>query len=175
MNAYIESNSCNKAMNVFHEMIISASIQPNIKTFTTLMKLFEKIGQFDEVVKCFMLLEKTGMKPDLLAYNRLLAAYCRIGKANMCKSVIKIMIANNVTPNSYSFQALLKHYLFRGEIDLFNDIWNFMQDIIEPCDYLIELKKQSSKWLKKSAKTIKCRNFKEGNCVFGDACHFSHT
>jgi pentatricopeptide repeat protein len=142
-NVEPDVHTYNALMNVFadapYELVLQAfddmirrKLKPNRRTFNTLMKSCQRIGDYDRVFQFFEELKQEGLSPDVTTYNILLVA-CRdrldyvIGTgrfsdvrrtkeqrelgikaiAQLCMSLRAEMEELGVPANSFTYNALL--------------------------------------------------------------------
>lgn len=142
-NTEPDVHTYNSLMNVFsdapYELILQTyddmlkrKLKPNRRTFNTLMKACQKIGDYDRVFQFFEELKREGLMPDIVTYNILIVAckdrldyvigtgkYSQVRRtkeqrevgikaiAQLSVSLLAELEELEIHPNTYTYNALL--------------------------------------------------------------------
>lgn len=90
------------------------SIKPNVRSYSTVMDAFARVGNIASARVCHEILEELidmyvetqdgALKPTIVTYNTLLTAYSKARDANACLELLETM---PVTPDIISYNAIL--------------------------------------------------------------------
>ncbi|CAO2194919.1 unnamed protein product [Urochloa humidicola] len=101
----------------------------SIAAFNALLAAYEDSGNFDMLVAAFQkpglsaaldvipLMEKCGLTPDGISFNRLLNGFYNNGRFDDAEKVLEMMKERNVEPNTKSYNAKLRGLVAQGRIE----------------------------------------------------------
>ncbi|CAO2177972.1 unnamed protein product [Urochloa humidicola] len=101
----------------------------SVAAFNALLAAYEDSGNFDMLVAAFQkpglsaapdvipLMEKCGLTPDWVSFNRLLNGFYNNGRFDDAEKVLEMMKARNVQPNTKSYNAKLRGLVAQGRIE----------------------------------------------------------
>lgn len=111
----------------------SFSIQPDLISYSTMIKGFCKEKNIEEAFKLLEVMNQSGIKADEVLYNSLLDGCCKANEIEMALKVYSNMCALNIKPSNVTFSILVKIYSKRGELPLALDVLQQMRNEgIEP-------------------------------------------
>lgn len=87
-----------------------AGVQPNFRSYTTLMQGFASIGEIGLAFKCLKRVNEVTQKPPIISYASLLKACCKAGRMQNAIAVTEEMAFAGVPMNNYIFNTLLDGY-----------------------------------------------------------------
>lgn len=96
-----------KATEVLAQMR-AASMRPDVKTYTSLIKTCTAADANDEAIRLFHTMEADGVVPDRQAYNSLMASFSKHGEWERVWSVHAAMRRANLAPDIVSYNTLIK-------------------------------------------------------------------
>jgi len=127
----------------------SLSIQPDVKTYTTVIKAWSKSNATDAPEQCQRLLDEmtkatttTTLEPNMVAYSAVMDAYARRGRAKEAEQVLRQMMMNGdeIEPSTRSFNIVLNAWS-KSSLNKNNN--NVTDDIaLQQCKRLLEEMKQ---------------------------------
>lgn len=59
--------------------LLRAGVQPNVKTYTTLMSACTRAGEWERALDAFQMMEAAGLEADVMAYNSAISACAATG------------------------------------------------------------------------------------------------
>ncbi|CAL4973670.1 unnamed protein product [Urochloa decumbens] len=101
----------------------------SVAAFNALLAAYEDSGNFDMLVAAFQkpglsaaldvfpLMEKCGLTPDGISFNRLLNGFYNNGRFDDAEKVLEMMKERNVQPNTKSYNAKLRGLVAQGRIE----------------------------------------------------------
>lgn len=109
-----------EAMWILQSMLRMQKI-PTTSTFTTLMHVFCKKGNFKEAQNLKSLMEHYHVKLDTIAYNVLISGYCANGDFITALDFYEEMKQKGLWPNMTTYRVLVsaistEQYVSRGEV-----------------------------------------------------------
>ncbi len=86
---------------------LSAGVPPNVVTYTTLVSLCARAGQWQEAMRIFRRMEAAGVRGDAMAYNSAITACAKGGAWQTAWAVFSGMRRAGVAPTTVSYNALI--------------------------------------------------------------------
>ena len=97
-----------KALEVFQEMKANASCQPDLITYSTLIKGFCRDRRIEEALKLFKEMEEnTGIVPDEVLYNSLLDGCCKANHLDLALKAYSNMKFLKIRPSNVTYSILV--------------------------------------------------------------------
>jgi pentatricopeptide repeat protein len=118
-----------RAASIIDEMTL-AGVQPNERSYTTLMEGYACTGEIGLAFKYFMRIKEMGLKPDIISYASLLKACCKAGRMQSAVAVTTEMTGAGLPMNNYIYNILLDGYVIFSHL-----IHNVLFDgyVVFPC------------------------------------------
>ncbi|KAK3229353.1 hypothetical protein Dsin_001234 [Dipteronia sinensis] len=105
---FLRQNPVNKLDLVTHLTFIRSmycGITPTLVTFSTLVNIFSKIGNFKEAKRLFEGMNIRELRPNIVIYS--VDGYCKIGNLEEAKWLFEEMEKRGVKPNIVTYSALI--------------------------------------------------------------------
>lgn len=124
---YGSAGMIDHARELFDEMP-DLNCPPTIRCLNSLLQACVKSERFDEVERLFQDLPvKLSLKPDLVTYNILIGAYCRMGSVDRALSKIDEIFEKGLEPEPITFTPLLLFYYRSGRFNEGDSVWDLME------------------------------------------------
>ncbi|XP_057772867.1 pentatricopeptide repeat-containing protein At1g52640, mitochondrial [Salvia miltiorrhiza] len=98
------------AQELFDHVKGDDELNPSVKTYSILMRGWGEIGECGHVQKLFDEMLERGCAADLLAWNSVLDALCKGGKADEAYEVFRSMRSKGLEPDAYSYSIFIRAY-----------------------------------------------------------------
>merc|ERR1719382_963256 len=102
-----------QAAAVFLQNMMEMGIEPDLITFSTLIKGYSHIGEVHKALALSRELKTRGLKCDEIMYNSLIDGCAKAGKVEEGLAVFNDMLQSRVAPSNITFSILVK-LRFRG-------------------------------------------------------------
>lgn len=73
--------------------------------------------RIEDAIDTFLEMAKKGIKADVVAYNALIGAFCKVNKFKNVHRVLKEMESNGVAPNSRTCNVIISSMIGQGQTD----------------------------------------------------------
>ncbi|CAL0300853.1 unnamed protein product [Lupinus luteus] len=106
-SAYLHSKKFDIVLSLFDELPSKLSIEPNLVSYNTVIKVFCEMGSFDSAISMLQEMESKGVEPDLITFNTLLAELFAKGRFEDGVKIWNQMEGKSVIPDIKSYNAKL--------------------------------------------------------------------
>ncbi|CAK9054313.1 Pentatricopeptide repeat-containing protein At2g31400 [Durusdinium trenchii] len=110
IKGFARAGQVDQAVQIYEEMRKERSMQPDVITFSILIKANCDVGRLEEALKMLLAMKEAGLKPDEVVFNNLLGGCINDCKLELAKDLYKEMIASNVKPSVATFSILIRLY-----------------------------------------------------------------
>jgi len=110
IKGFARAGQVDQAVQVYEEMRKERSMQPDVITFSILIKANCDVGRLEEALKMLLAMKDAGLKPDEVVFNNLLGGCINDCKLELAKDLYKEMIASHVKPSVATFSILIRLY-----------------------------------------------------------------
>ncbi|KAG7533441.1 Pentatricopeptide repeat [Arabidopsis thaliana x Arabidopsis arenosa] len=134
LSAYSRSGRFDAAFTLLERMKSSHNCQPDVHTYSILIKSFLQVFAFDKVHDLLSDMRRQGIRPNTITYNTLIDAY---GKAKMFvemeSTLIQMLGEDNCKPDSWTMNSTLRAFGGNGQIEMMENCYEkFQSSGIEP-------------------------------------------
>ncbi|CAH2044731.1 unnamed protein product [Thlaspi arvense] len=134
LSAYSRSGRFEAAFTLLERMKSSHNSQPDVHTYSILIKSFLQVLAFDKVQDLLLDMRKQGIRPNTITYNTLIDAY---GKAKMFvemeSTLIQMLGEDDCKPDSWTMNSTLRAFGGSGQIEMMENCYDkFQSSGIEP-------------------------------------------
>ncbi|KAK6939805.1 Pentatricopeptide repeat [Dillenia turbinata] len=105
----------------------------NTALYNEMIAAYVNEGNIEGAFSLLQLMQKEGLKPDLITYNTLLAGYSRKGQKNDAYELLSQMVHMNLKPNIVSINALISGFQQSGLTYDALKLFRFMQSPFGDC------------------------------------------
>lgn len=110
IKGFARANQTEKAMEIFESMRKDKSIEPDLVTFSILIKANCDNGRMDVALELLENLVSTGAPPDEIVFNNLLNGCVKQPNVELGRKLFQDMVSAGVKPTSVTFSILLRLY-----------------------------------------------------------------
>lgn len=100
----------------FFDQVKGGGLNPSAKTYSILMRGWGEIGECSGVRKLFDEMLERGCAADLLAWNSVLNALCKGGKADEAYELFAGMRSKGLEPDAYSYSIFIRAYIDADDV-----------------------------------------------------------
>ncbi|CAA7058883.1 unnamed protein product [Microthlaspi erraticum] len=134
LSAYSRSGRFDAAFTLLERMKSSHNCQPDVHTYSILIKSFLQVFAFDKVQSLLSAMRKQGIRPNTITYNTIIDAY---GKAKMFvemeSTLIEMLGEDDCKPDSWTMNSTLRAFGGNGQIEMMENCYDkFQSSGIEP-------------------------------------------
>ncbi|ESQ32426.1 hypothetical protein EUTSA_v10004021mg [Eutrema salsugineum] len=134
VSAYSRSGRFDDAFTLLERMKSSHNCQPDVHTYSILIKSFLQVFAFDKVQDLLSDMRRQGIRPNTITYNTLIDAY---GKAKMFvemeSTLIQMLGEEDCKPDSWTMNSTLRAFGGTGQIEMMENCYDkFQSSGIEP-------------------------------------------
>ncbi|CAE6229172.1 unnamed protein product [Arabidopsis arenosa] len=134
LSAYSRSGRFDAAFTLLERMKSSHNCQPDVHTYSILIKSFLQVFAFDKVHDLLSDMRRQGIRPNTITYNTLIDAY---GKAKMFvemeSTLIQMLGEDDCKPDSWTMNSTLRAFGGNGQIEMMENCYEkFQRSGIEP-------------------------------------------
>ncbi|CAN8265624.1 unnamed protein product [Cochlearia groenlandica] len=134
LSAYSRSGRFDAAFTLLDRMKSSHNCQPDVHTYSILIKSFLQVFAFDKVKDLLSDMRSRGIMPNTITYNTLIDAY---GKAKMFvemeSTLIQMLEEHGCNPDSWTMNSTLRAFGGNGQIEMMEHCYDkFQSSGIEP-------------------------------------------
>eukprot|EP00268_Persea_americana_P029358 TRINITY_DN2839_c0_g1_i1.p1 TRINITY_DN2839_c0_g1~~TRINITY_DN2839_c0_g1_i1.p1 ORF type:complete len:593 (-),score=133.60 TRINITY_DN2839_c0_g1_i1:267-2045(-) len=106
-----------KEVSSIYDQMQRADIQPDVVSYTFLIRAYAKARREDEALAVFEEMLDASVRPTLDAYNTLLDAFAISGMVEQARTVLKSMRRDRCTPNLHSYTMMLSAFVNASDMD----------------------------------------------------------
>mmetsp|Transcript_6571 Transcript_6571/g.15472 ORF Transcript_6571/g.15472 Transcript_6571/m.15472 type:complete len:625 (-) Transcript_6571:25-1899(-) len=110
IKGFARAGQVDQAVQIYEEMRKERSMQPDVITFSILIKANCDVGRLEDALKMLLAMKEAGLKPDEVVFNNLLGGCINDCKMELAKDLYKEMISSNVKPSVATFSILIRLY-----------------------------------------------------------------
>ncbi|XP_051138589.1 pentatricopeptide repeat-containing protein At5g48730, chloroplastic [Andrographis paniculata] len=134
MSAYSRSGRFDEAFHILEKMKEMRSSQPDVHTYSILIKSLLHVYDFDRVKSLVSEMESRGINPNTITYNTLLDAYGKSKKFTEMESVLVEMLRRkDCRPDVWTMNSTLRAFGGSGQIEMMENCYEKFQSAgIEP-------------------------------------------
>lgn len=132
--AYSRSNKLDEAFSVLREMVALPRCQPDVYTYSILIKACVDDHQFEMVESLYDQMAERLITPNTVTQNIVLSGYGRAGKYEQMEKVLSEMLRNpTCRPDVWTMNIILSLFGNKGEIEMMERWYEKFRDFgIEP-------------------------------------------
>ncbi|KAH7517549.1 pentatricopeptide repeat-containing protein At5g48730, chloroplastic [Ziziphus jujuba] len=118
LSAYSRSGLFDKAFSLLEQMKSTPQCQPDVHTYTILIKSCLHIFAFDKVQALLSDMETQGLRPNTVTYNILIDAYGKARKfAEMETTLVEMLQEEDCEPDVWTMNSTLRAFGSSGQIE----------------------------------------------------------
>ncbi|MED6198894.1 hypothetical protein PIB30_070917 [Stylosanthes scabra] len=128
LGVLVRANRINLAKSIFDQVVAEAVFDPDVFTYTTMIRGFCKMGMVHSALKVF---DEMRCSPNLVTYNTLIHGFCKNGDMEGAKRVFDRMVeegGQSCKPDVVTFTTLIDGYSKKGE---FRDALECMEEMVK--------------------------------------------
>jgi pentatricopeptide repeat protein len=110
IKGFARAGKLDQAMEVFGQMRFEKSMQPDLITFSILIKAHCDVDHLEDALKLLEAMIGLGLRPDEVVFNNLLAGCGRQSNVELGKRLYSDMIASGIKPSNATFSILIRLY-----------------------------------------------------------------
>ncbi|KAJ6687055.1 ATPASE EXPRESSION PROTEIN 3 [Salix purpurea] len=134
LSAYGRSGLFDKALSILEEMKKTPDCQPDVHTYSILIKSCLQVFAFDKVQDVLSDMESLGIRPNTVTYNTLIDAY---GKAKMFAemeaTLMEMLSQKDCEPDVWTMNSTIRAFGGSGQIEMMENCYEKFQSAgIEP-------------------------------------------
>lgn len=116
--AYGRSGVLDNAFAILDEMKAIPHCQPNIFTYTILIKSCVELGHFEYVDRLLAEISSAGMRPNIVTYNTIVDGYGKAGMLEEMENILSHMFENhNCKPDVWTMNSTIRAFGNKGQIE----------------------------------------------------------
>ncbi|KAL3517808.1 hypothetical protein ACH5RR_020397 [Cinchona calisaya] len=134
LSAYSRSGIFDKAFSLLEQMKNTPNCQPDVFTYSVLIKSCLQVYNFDKVQALLADMTSEGIKPNTITYNTLIDAYGKAKRfAEMESTLVEMLRQRDCKPDVWTMNSALRAFGGSGQIDLMEKCYEkFQSSGIEP-------------------------------------------
>eukprot|EP00927_Polykrikos_kofoidii_P030424 TRINITY_DN2615_c0_g1_i8.p1 TRINITY_DN2615_c0_g1~~TRINITY_DN2615_c0_g1_i8.p1 ORF type:complete len:663 (-),score=90.26 TRINITY_DN2615_c0_g1_i8:76-2064(-) len=110
IKGFAREGKVDEAMRVYERMSGDGSVQPDLITFSVLLKAHCDDGRLQVGIELLDAMLKLGLKPDEVIYNNLLAGCASQANVGLARELYKNMTSADIRPSNATFSILIRLY-----------------------------------------------------------------
>ncbi|THU63668.1 hypothetical protein C4D60_Mb01t18240 [Musa balbisiana] len=128
VSAYSRSGLLDQAFSLLNKMKTIDGCQPDVHTYSILIKSCVQVFAFDKVQILLSDMESQGIKPTIITYNTLVDAYGKAGRFAEMESTLMEMLPNHdCKPDVWTMNATLRAFGGSGQIEMMEKCYDKFQ------------------------------------------------
>ncbi|KAM7274832.1 hypothetical protein ACFE04_016698 [Oxalis oulophora] len=108
-----------------------ANLQPNVVTFTTLIRGYSMKREIDEALSVLEEMKSRGLKPNAITYNTLIQGLCEARNFDKIKDILE---GTDFSPDTCTFNTLINSHCSVGNLDEAMKVFKRMSELRVPPD-----------------------------------------
>lgn len=108
INACVAAHDIERAESVARDMLATNSCQPDVITYSTLIKGFCDQGRVERALQFFHLMEEKNVQADVVVFNTLLEGCAKQKNVQLTERIFVTMLERGVAPSSFTLTILVK-------------------------------------------------------------------
>lgn len=109
----------------FDQMFKDNVVQPDVSTYTTMIRGFCKMGMIENAKKVF---DEMMVEPNLLTFNTMINGFCKKGDMKGAGSILdRMMSSEDCLPDTVTYTTLIDGYCKSGELE---EAMKFMNEMV---------------------------------------------
>eukprot|EP00928_Gymnodinium_smaydae_P039640 TRINITY_DN27036_c0_g2_i1.p1 TRINITY_DN27036_c0_g2~~TRINITY_DN27036_c0_g2_i1.p1 ORF type:complete len:739 (+),score=198.35 TRINITY_DN27036_c0_g2_i1:226-2217(+) len=134
IKGFAREGKVDEAMRVYGQMQKDSTVQPDLITFSVLMKANCDANRLDEAFGLLDAMLRLGLHPDEVIFNNLLSGCAKAANGELANRIYSDMIASGIKPSNATFSTLVRIYSQCKLLDMAVDMVKN-----EPKKYQVEL------------------------------------
>ncbi|KAL8138082.1 hypothetical protein V2J09_004083 [Rumex salicifolius] len=132
--AYCRSNLIDEAFTVLEEMKALPICQPDVFTYSTLIKPCVDAGRFEQVEALYEEMEERSIMPNTVTQNIVLSGYGKAGKYDQMEKVLSgMLLSTTCRPDVWTMNTIIALFGNKGQIEVMERWYEKFRDFgIEP-------------------------------------------
>jgi len=126
IKGFARASQTEKAMEIFESMRKDKNVQPDLVTFSILIKGNCDVGRMDVALELLENLLTAGFQPDEIIFNNLLNGCVKQPNVELGRKLFQDMVSAGVKPTSVTFSILLRLY---AQCKLFDDAVQLLEEM----------------------------------------------
>ncbi|XAR57582.1 hypothetical protein NMG60_11025773 [Bertholletia excelsa] len=119
LGVLVRANRVNLARAFFHQIVGEGLIEPDVYTFTTMIRGFCKLGMIEDARKVF---DEMKCPPNLVTYNTMISGLCKKGLVESARSIVnKMRGTKDPMPDVVTYTTLIDGFCRRGQLEEANE------------------------------------------------------
>ncbi|KAG6533721.1 pentatricopeptide repeat-containing protein At5g48730, chloroplastic-like isoform X1 [Zingiber officinale] len=128
VSAYSRSGLLDQAFALLNKMKVTDGCQPDVFTYSILIKSCLQVFAFDKVQLLLSDMESQGIKPNTITYNTLIDAYGKAGRFVEMESTLMEMLSHKeCTPDVWTMNATLRAFGGSGQLEMMEKCYDKFQ------------------------------------------------
>ncbi|KAL5189892.1 Pentatricopeptide repeat-containing protein, mitochondrial [Glycine soja] len=112
LGVLVRANRVNIAKAIYDQVLAEAVLEPDVYTYTTMIRGFCKVAKVESARKVF---DEMRCEPNIVTYNTLIHGFCKKGDMDGARRVFDRMVeSQSCKPDVVSFTTLIDGYSKRG-------------------------------------------------------------
>merc|ERR1719230_843771 len=133
MSDAVACNDYTKAVFFFEELCEKSDESPAMRTFMTILRIYQKLGNWESAVGVISKLKKHGLSPDNLIMNNILGICITHGQVTTARKLLDEYRYVDGVLDVISFNTVLKGYAHMADLDNADALFQSMRDSgVEP-------------------------------------------
>ncbi|KAH9312985.1 hypothetical protein KI387_028020, partial [Taxus chinensis] len=129
-SAYSRSGLLDKAFSILNRMKAFPQCQPDVYTYSILIKSCVEASRFDYVDKLLSEMSANGIKPNTVTYNTILDAYGKAGNFKEVEDILSEMLENpDSKPDVWTMNATLRAFGNSKQIEMMENCYEKFQAV----------------------------------------------
>lgn len=117
IHACVSNQDLETALKILDDMSNAAKHQPDIVTYSTIIKGLCDRNAMTLAMDIFNGLPERGLKADIVTYNTLIEGFAKQRDQKQVEKLFSLLISNNVKPTNYTLTILIKFYGRKRKLD----------------------------------------------------------
>ncbi|KAL6190700.1 hypothetical protein ACLB2K_037094 [Fragaria x ananassa] len=108
IHGFVLRNRVADAARLFDKMVVGGHCQPNVVTFSTLIKGFCAIGNNTAAIQLLGKMEANGCEPNIFTYSTIIDSLGKDTLVDQAKNLFAEMIGRGIAPNIVTYTSLIQ-------------------------------------------------------------------